>query len=48
MNPIIDMRDVSFAYGEQADLALANINLAIDEGSFVGIIGPDVYKRQAL
>ena len=48
MNPIIDMRDVSFAYGEQADLALANINLAIDEGSFVGIIGPSGAGKSTL
>lgn len=48
MNPIIDMRDVSFAYGEQADLALVNINLAIDEGSFVGIIGPSGAGKSTL
>lgn len=48
MNPIIDMRDVSFAYREQADLALANINLAIDEGSFVGIIGPSGAGKSTL
>lgn len=48
MNPIIDMRDVSFAYGEQADLTLANINLAIDEGSFVGIIGPSGAGKSTL
>ena len=42
------MRDVSFAYGEQADLALANINLAIDEGSFVGIIGPSGAGKSTL
>ena len=48
MNPIIDMRDVSFAYGGQADLALANINLAIDEGSFVGIIGPSGAGKSTL
>ena len=48
MNPIIDMHDVSFAYGGQADLALANINLAIDEGSFVGIIGPSGAGKSTL
>ena len=48
MNPIIDMRDVSFAYGGQADLALANINLAIEEGSFVGIIGPSGAGKSTL
>ncbi len=41
--PIIEIRDLSFAYpaedGASAKNALENVNLAIEEGSFVSILG---------
>lgn len=43
MNPIIKIEDLSFAYrqedGEPEQLALDSINIDIDKGSFVSIIG---------
>jgi energy-coupling factor transport system ATP-binding protein len=38
--PIIEMEKVSFTYKEGSKPALKNIDLAINEGEFVGIIGP--------
>ena len=40
MSAIIEMRDVSFAYGQDELLALHNLNLSIEEGTFTGVIGP--------
>lgn len=39
MKPIIDVRNLEFSYGEKP--VLNNINLSIDEGTFVSIIGPN-------
>ena len=39
MNDVIALRNVSFAYN--AHLVLENVNLAIQEKDFVGIIGPN-------
>jgi zinc transport system ATP-binding protein len=36
---IIELRGVSFAYGEE--LALENINLAIHQGDYLGVVGPN-------
>ena len=40
MSAIIEMSDVSFAYGHQEGYALRDVSLSIEEGSFVGVIGP--------
>lgn len=39
MPPIIAVKDYSWRYLYAKDLALKNINLTIEEGSFIGIIG---------
>jgi energy-coupling factor transporter ATP-binding protein EcfA2 len=38
--PIIEIENVSFTYRESNKPALKNINLEIEEGEFVGVIGP--------
>ncbi len=48
MQPIIEMRDVSFAYGHDAQNALSNITLSIPAGSFTGIIGPSGAGKSTL
>lgn len=48
MAAIIEMRDVSFAYGQTDELALKNLNLTIEEGSFVGVIGPSGAGKSTL
>lgn len=40
MSAIIEMSDVSFAYRHQEGYALRDVSLSIEEGSFVGVIGP--------
>jgi len=37
--PLIQFNDVSIAYGDR--IALRNINATIDQGEFIGIIGPN-------
>src|SRR5712691_7960970 len=37
-HPIVELRDVSFTYGEGA--VLDRLNLTIREGAFVGVVGP--------
>ena len=39
-DPIIELRDVSFSYGEGTRAALDHVSLSISEGDFVGVIGP--------
>ena len=46
--PIIEMRDVAFSYGEDADRALDGITLTIAPGSFTGIIGPSGAGKSTL
>ena len=48
MASIIQMEHVSFSYGQDADLALDDITLAIEEGSFTGIIGPSGAGKSTL
>lgn len=48
MTAIIEMRDVSFAYGQDQALALHDLNLSVEEGSFVGIIGPSGAGKSTL
>ncbi|MCC6382053.1 MAG: ATP-binding cassette domain-containing protein, partial [Dehalococcoidia bacterium] len=38
MNEIIRLRDLSAGYEGRA--VLANVNLSVDEGEFVGLVGP--------
>lgn len=37
-HPIVELRDVSFTYGEE--VVLDGLNLTIREGAFVGVVGP--------
>ena len=47
-NPIIELRDVSFSYGEGARAALDHVSLSISEGDFVGVIGPSGAGKSTL
>lgn len=38
-DPIVELRDVEFSYGKQA--VLEKINLRVDAGTIVGVIGPN-------
>ncbi len=46
--PIVELRDVSFAYGQDAARALDHVSLAVNEGEFVGIIGPSGAGKSTL
>ena len=48
MASIIEMEHVSFSYGQDAELALNDITLAIEEGSFTGVIGPSGAGKSTL
>lgn len=37
---IIELRNVSFAYKDSNTLALSHVNLSVEKGEFVGVIGP--------
>jgi len=39
--PLIDIRDVAFAYAGEVEPALCGINLAVDVGTTLGVIGPN-------
>jgi zinc transport system ATP-binding protein len=39
MRKVLELRDVSFSYGKAS--VLTGINLAVDRGDFVGLIGPN-------
>ncbi len=39
MNPVIEIQDVSFGY--DGPVILENLNLAVDQGEFLGIVGPN-------
>ncbi|ELY43491.1 zinc/manganese/metal ions ABC transporter ATP-binding protein [Natronorubrum sulfidifaciens JCM 14089] len=39
VTPIVDVQDVTFAYGEK--VAVEDISLTIEQGDFVGLIGPN-------
>ena len=47
-HPIIELKDVSFAYGEGAERALDHVSLSINEGEFVGVIGPSGAGKSTL
>ena len=38
--PIIEMENVSFTYREGSKPALKGIDLKVEEGEFIGVIGP--------
>lgn len=40
MTPIIDIRDVSFAY-DSGPTVLEHIDLAVEDGEFLGLVGPN-------
>ena len=46
--PIIELKDVSFAYGQGAANALDHVSLSIAEGDFVGVIGPSGAGKSTL
>ena len=46
--PIVELKDVSFAYGQDAARALDHVSLAVSEGEFVGIIGPSGAGKSTL
>jgi len=39
VNPVVDIQNVTFSYGET--VAIRDVSLTIDEGDFVGLIGPN-------
>jgi energy-coupling factor transport system ATP-binding protein len=47
-NPIIELRDVSFSYSEDARTALDHVSLTVNEGDFVGVIGPSGAGKSTL
>ncbi len=46
--PIIELKDVSFAYGQDAARALDHVSLTVNEGEFVGVIGPSGAGKSTL
>ena len=46
--PIIELRDVSFTYGEGDERALDDVSLTVHEGDFVGVIGPSGAGKSTL
>ncbi len=46
--PIIELKDVSFSYGQEASRALDHMDLTIHEGEFVGVIGPSGAGKSTL
>jgi zinc/manganese transport system ATP-binding protein len=45
-HPILELRDVSFTYGE--DVVLERLNVTIREGAFVGVVGPSGAGKSTL
>ncbi|APW98780.1 ABC transporter ATP-binding protein [Halobiforma lacisalsi AJ5] len=39
MTPVVDVRNVSFAYGDS--LALDDVSLTVEQGDFLGLVGPN-------
>ena len=48
MQPIIEMRSVSFSYGGDGERALDDVSLSIESGAFVGVIGPSGAGKSTL
>jgi len=46
MNPVIQLRDVSFSYGEVP--VLEHVDLSIEEREFLGIVGPNAGGKSTL
>ncbi|MBA1330784.1 ABC transporter, partial [Candidatus Endoriftia persephone str. Guaymas] len=45
-SPVIQLDDVSFSYGET--LALQQVNLSVEAGDFLGIVGPNAGGKSTL
>src|SRR3954454_13787772 len=45
-HPILELREVSFTYGE--DVVLERLNVTIREGAFVGVVGPSGAGKSTL
>jgi ABC-type Mn2+/Zn2+ transport system ATPase subunit len=45
-HPILELRDVSFTYGD--DVVLERLNITIREGAFVGVVGPSGAGKSTL
>lgn len=48
METIINVDDVSFSYGTQAEQALSHVSLSVNKGDFIGIIGPSGAGKSTL
>ena len=48
MKTIINVDDVSFAYGTQAEQALSHVSLSVNKEDFIGIIGPSGAGKSTL
>lgn len=48
MAAIIEMEDVSFSYGSDAQAALDHISLSVEAGDFLGVIGPSGAGKSTL
>ena len=48
METIINVDDVSFSYGTQAEQALSHVSLSVNRGDFIGIIGPSGAGKSTL
>ena len=48
METIINVDDVSFAYGTQAEQALSHVSLSVNKEDFIGIIGPSGAGKSTL
>ena len=46
--PIVELKDVSFSYGQDGARALDHVSLAVNEGEFMGVIGPSGAGKSTL
>ena len=48
MDPVIQMDDASFSYGDSPAPALSHVSLSVNRGDFVGVIGPSGAGKSTL